>query len=219
MTKCIACDFESEDQDQCPVCKTSREVVLCATCKRRIPPDASICNACKSYREAGRRWLFQTGAFLAPLVTSIALISGVVALYTALDRESHTQFKIIPADTDSEKIKLKAWNGGLKPSWLLRYRLVFENPQVDPLPLSLRLGEDCAMNLIKAGDVVTICLKTGELNLGNKTLGLLRGHKVTLEIDIQESNDPGMFGCRSYHTRRDTIDEKVIDDFLKAGSP
>jgi hypothetical protein len=204
-------------------------VKLCEVCKRRTPEGAgaTICDACKARQARTQRWLVTAGAIFAPFVPVVSLLFGGFNLSSALGFESQTHFRLLPSQTNAISIKASVWNSGKKPSVLLAARLIFEDPRVAPVPVWLRQprNEGCTVNVINAKQSGTACFRSDAvvfLHPGGKgppypveeALALVRNHKVTLQIDVQESNDPGIF--RSHHTLEETFDESIVDPFLEA---
>ncbi len=231
MKKCLFCDQELTDEAvKCGVCKLKQQAKLCDVCKRRMPVGAKICNVCKSYQEGHQPVTILLGAFLAPLLTAIGVLSGAVTLYRSLDRESHTLFKFNHEKTTNALIRLHVWNDGEKPSWLLASQLVFDDPQIPPVPLkvTVTVPGDCEQNLIKGkGELAPICLNRGELRFHlpgeparwyskEEAQKLISGRKVTLRLFVRESNDPGLCGCRPHHTLEESLNEADIDAFLSS---
>lgn len=237
--KCVCCDYEVDiDTKKCPVCKQPPAGHACNICKRRIPDDAEVCNGCKLYQTRWWRFLFKAGTILVSMGTAITIAINMGSLASSLNRNSSTHVKLLTTRTDADAIQVRVWNSGQEASWILAARLKFEDPRVAPVVLELRccpvnkapnLGgpADCeTTSLVKAGEAVTICLKSGPITfhasgkngaayLKPEALKLLQGHKVTLEVEVEESNDPSLFGLRPHHTRADTFDESWIDDFLE----
>ncbi len=241
MRTCAGCDRElGDDVEKCPDCKKSPVGQLCDVCGRRMPKDARICNTCKSYWKRSHRRLARAGtivtaigAIITALGAFVVVAVNVWTLASALDRHSHTHMKFLATKTDAAAIRAMVWNSGREASWILRSRLEFENPQVAPVALDLRCcptttGESCdTTNLIEAGHSVMACLKAdaitfrkpgkdGPAYVKNDALVLIRDHKVTLVVHVEESNDSGTFGKHPYHTLTATFDELQIRSFLEA---
>ena len=229
MRKCIVCDNEvsadsappagSQKGLKCPACNADLgKAELCATCQKPMPPGAKVCNECKSYRNLGLRYLFQAGAALTQFVAFLAIISNIILTSSLLDRESHTRFKVAGVDSEGKYIYLKVWNSGKTPSALKGYRLRFGPYPQNPAVLALTTDDvRAAQNVVKGEDIEMIKLVGGTLRfpgLKEGVLPRLRESDVTLEIDVEESNDPGFFG-RRFHTLREKFSEGLIGRFVE----
>jgi RNA polymerase subunit RPABC4/transcription elongation factor Spt4 len=243
MLKCVGCDYEVDNKaENCPVCNQPPAGHPCNVCKRRIPDKAKVCNTCKSYQTQWWRFLVKAGTFLLSAGAVAAIANNIGNLASALNHSSNTHVKLL-TKTDAEAIQVKVLNSGQQASWIIAARLKFENSPVAPVDLELAccpLGEIPSLgkereaatngcettNLVKGGEAVTICLTSGPITFHKpgtngapypkpEALKLLQHHKVTLEVEIEESNDPGLFGLRPHHVRTDTFDESLVHGFLE----
>jgi len=229
---CIACGNEiPTDLMECPYCHYVQVLRLCAVCKKAIPLTARRCNNCDAFQDRLRRHL--PGSQL--LFTVLAVLFGVLSTaFTAaaylLNLESNTTFKV--ASSDDAHIILKIWDTGRKPSSLVNYRLNLGNLNLIPAkPTSDRsmelnlgdAGEAAGNSVIAPGNPITISL-TVVKNLTPTSpcetiMKQLANERLTLEIDVEESNDPCCFWnlipLRPFHTRRSSFPANRITNFIK----
>jgi hypothetical protein len=249
-TKCLACGEDVNDgAKMCGKCKFPLgDVQPCRNCGRLMPQAASFCNECKSYKKL--RYFPVLATVVALFAALIGVISALIpAVSYFLDRDSHTTFKVTSSDKDH--VVLKAWNTGRKPSTLIGYRLIFNSLPAKEMILDLSHSDKLeAKNVIAPGTPVKIALtnplptmipqrRRGKQytqpefdDLRKKPLSDL---SMTLEIDVEESNDAGSgdlcplflplslmeYGSwyvvwpRQVHTRSDVFQADRIQEFIE----
>jgi hypothetical protein len=213
----------------------------CHLCKEPLRKGSRYCKACSTDQRVP--WLKSVVA----LISLGPLLTGMVALYNyAADYHSQTHLKVTSAD--GQHIFLKAWNSGGQPSTLVGYRLIFDDGatgkevMLDLMQQDKRNGP----NVITTGNPVLIRLvavlpanvpaprTAAQYTVEERTAILgskssLSELPVTLEIDVQESNDPGHSiwdGRRlpasirwlitaPIHTRRDRFTADRIAEFIQ----
>jgi hypothetical protein len=230
--RCPECDSEiPEHATKCKECGAQQGAVKpCVVCRQPIPEEALRCNACQVYQN---RWLrhFPVSA------TAIALIAAFIGVVSAVlpaisyfrERDSHTRFKVTAAIPT--RLYLKVWNTGRKPSVVIAHRLKFGDLSIETVPLDLSdEDKEAGTNVITSREPIRIGLWKPKLEIYKP------GHKqkyqraeidkqfstdkpVTLELDIQESNDPwtGFGRCtppRPFHRRMETVPARLIHDFI-----
>jgi hypothetical protein len=227
---CISCGEEiSPTARRCKLCNAANgDVRWCKVCREPMPFKAKVCNACNSHRGLFR--------YLPTSHTTLGLLTGlfgvIATVFTAanylLDRNSNTRFKV--TSSDDVRIYLKVWNLGKKTSALSAYRLEFDKDLHLPT-VPLRLSDDDkkkAMSVIEPGASVTLGLTIPKLEpLAPytkedvvKALADESGSEkaVTLEIDVEESDDPREAHLgnprRLFHTRSDTFPVNRIAEFI-----
>jgi len=221
---------------------------MCSNCGKRIPFSASFCNECKTYQ--GVRQHFTVMATILSLVlASFAICNGVYVAATYLsDRDSHTRFKVTSADDDH--VILKVWNTGRRPSTLVAYRVICDDWPAKEVTLDLSDKDKLeAMNVIAPGKPVKIRLAPARQipppleskQFAPKDYLDLSEHSsrsLTLEIDVEESDDPGgdewdvlplllqsrgyrwsVLGPRQYHIRSDRFPAARILEFVRQRRP
>jgi predicted nucleic acid-binding Zn ribbon protein len=236
----------------CAHCKfpLGKEVSGCINCGKLIPLGAPFCSECQLYT-TGKRHFSAVAIPVALLAGIIGVVSAVLpAVSYFLERDSHTRFKVTSSDKDH--VVLKAWNTGRKPSTLLSYRLIFNGLPDKEMTLDLSHSDKLeAKNVIAPGAPVRIALtnplpamipesRRGKQYLASEIDELrkkpLSDLTMTLEIDVEESNDPvgsgylwvpvapgGLTGGvswnllwpRLFHTRSDAFPGDRIQEFIE----
>ena len=229
--KCAACGNEiSAKAEVCDVCNFKQfKMIPCAVCKKPIPSGADRCNECETY-QGWRRHFPVSATVLSLLLAFFGVLSAVFAAASNfIDRESSTRVKVTSAD--DVYLYLKVWNTGRKPSTLIGYRLSFDGLPIQSAELHLS-KEDVkdAKNVITPGPPVKLTLSVDQLIGAQKADKRLRysvqeiqkqlaKQRLTLEIYVEESNDPSSgFPCfcrrRLYHTRVDTFTADRVAKFI-----
>lgn len=230
--KCVVCGSKMSDSDiRCPMCHSVQKLKRCVVCKKAIPKGANYCNDCKSYQGL-RRYLPISSTVPALLVAILAVLTtAVVPLISYYnERNSHTLFKVTGADTNH--VIVRVWNTGRKPSTLIGYRLKSDRVPGKEFMLDLQ-GEDKqnARNVIVQGQIVKLTNPAMDMiptaQRGKQftkddwtTLsgnGSLSDVTLTLEIDIQESDDMEEQG--KFRTRPDQFTADRIGEFIKQIRP
>jgi len=250
MTPCFACgEAMPKSAKMCSKCKFPMgEVQQCVNCRRLIPYRASFCNECKSYQKL--RYFPVSATVIALFAAFIGVISAVIPAFSYfLERDSHTRFKVTSSDKDH--IVLKAWNTGRKPSTLVGYRLIFNKLPDKEKMLDLSHTDKLeARNVIAPGAPVKIALtnlspemilerRRGKQYAPSEIIELrkkpLSDLSMTLEIDVEESNDAGtgsfwplpvpgslseigfwyFLWPRQVHTLSDTFQADRIQEFIQ----
>ncbi len=222
--KCVVCDCEMLEGDEiCTACEFGQAARQCVNCRKRIPADAKVCAICKAYQ----RWWRMLSEFASavPIIAIIALASGIYTASSYLsDRNSHTVLKVTGADQNM--IYMNVWNTGRKPSALVGFRLKFDQlsatkettlqqplkdvteqasnvivPYAAPVTITLGLPRQSDLsNAQRAKQYSKDELST----LSNKELGKLA---MTLEVDVEESDDDNTAQQRRDHFKADRIEE------------
>jgi hypothetical protein len=222
---------------------------LCVGCRNPLLAGATICSRCKEYQSC-RRYFPVTATIIGLVGGLIGVIAAVVpAVSYFLDRDSHTRFKV--TSSNENQVYLKVWNTGRKPSTLVGYRLIFDDLPGKEVMLGLdKVNKEAANNVISPGAPIKIGLtrplpSTIPPSLALREYGdeeilkLLDGKpftdlKLTLQVDVEESDDPGwdplgfillrqlnwmgrfrwLLAPRQYHTRRDQFRADRIEEFI-----
>jgi len=213
--KCIICDSEITARNGiCSACGFARAAQQCVNCHKRIPAGARMCPICKAYK---RSWRFLPElASTVPIIAIIALVSGIYTAYTYLsDRNSHTVLKVTGADANM--IYVKVWNTGRKPSTLLGYRLKFDEvAATKEVTLQPPIQDVTAQanNVIVPNEApVTIKLglpRLSDLPDSQRTKQYSKEFRIipmTLEIDVEESDNEGATRQRKDHFKADRIEQ------------
>jgi hypothetical protein len=162
----------------------------CRVCKNAMPLEVRRCGSCGAFQKGWRRMLFY-GGFLTQLATLLTILATFHAIssYVA-NYHSRTRFAFTRA-TEKE-IAIHVWNTGQPASRFLGGRLKFGDVEIHDLDLAVAagsaanviIGQTAVMiELVAAADVTP---RGGETDLRKA----LRGKNVTLEVDVEESNDP-----------------------------
>jgi hypothetical protein len=195
-----------------------------------MPDGAGRCNECSTYQ--GKRRHLPFIAAVALFVSSLyGLISGGCSGFSYLmDRNSDTKFKV--TSSDEQRVYLRVWNTGRKPSTLVGFRLVFDDMPGKEATLELSdKDQPEATNVIASGSPVKIGLsipmtesipaaQRGKQYTDKERNSLLVSRWIdrplTLEVDVEESDDPCCFGFawRSHHTRSDRFPAVRISRFI-----
>jgi hypothetical protein len=195
-----------------------------------MPKEASRCTECSSFQGGAKYFLFY--ASLAALISaSFGLVSGGVSGFSYVaDRNSDTKFKV--TSSDERRVYLKVWNTGRKPSTLIGYRLIFDKAPNKEAMLDLSdKDQPAATNVIEPGSFVKIGLAIPLEEMIPKSRKQSQYSEkerrellpspwpeqpLTLELDVEESDDPCCFGIpiRTYHTHKDKFPAGRISQFI-----
>ncbi|HXH37269.1 MAG TPA: zinc ribbon domain-containing protein [Thermoanaerobaculia bacterium] len=226
-TKCVACGEDIlKDAKMCGKCKfpVGKVVTGCVNCGKLIPLGTPFCSDCKLYQSRLR--YFPASATVVALVAAfIGVISAVIpAVSYFLERNSHTRFKV--TGSSKTEIYLKAWNTGRKPSTLLDYRLRFDRLPLPKKEVMLELNsndKEEARNVIAPGapvrlrlsrvtpDTIPMERRSNQCTPQERRRMFLRNSPMTLEIDVEESNDRD----RRFQTRKDRFASDRIAEFFR----
>jgi hypothetical protein len=196
-----------------------------------IPKKAKHCNECKSFQDWRRILLFYSLpiGFLAALFP--VLSGGFSGLAYLHDRNSDTKLKV--TTSDDARIYVMVWNTGRKPSTLVSYRLIFDQmPRREFLFELSDKDQPVTANVIVPGNPIKIGLSLvaaesiptsaqGRQYTDQNRRDLLHSNwterPLTLEIDVEESDDPCTFcfSPRLHHTRSDHFPANRIEKFLR----
>lgn len=196
---CVVCDSKipRDEKKECPVCQSAPDGTRCKNCQKRIPIDAKFCNTCKEYQN----WRKNFAIWATVISVTGAFIGVSRSLYLAAaylsDRQSHTNFKFVSANSDV--IFVTVWNTGQRPSAILGGRLNFGDIPIDDVELELpEIDTSEAKNVIpKEADRVMVALTIppfqGLRNHGSSYTKesiqqLLNRQRVTLYLNVEESD-------------------------------
>jgi hypothetical protein len=198
-----------------------------------MPKGARRCNDCTSY-QSWRKHLQFWAAFLLAISTIFGLISGGWSGWTyILDRHSNTNFKV--SGSSETCVYLGVWNSGRKPSTLTDFRLIVDNHPGKEFALELSdRDQPAGKNVIPAGGSITVGLSpalTKTLPVWRRSMQFTDDEQAnlfnnphwvdrmfTLQVDIEESDDPCTFFCdppRSHRTRTERFPAGRISRFIR----
>jgi len=198
----------------------------CESCGEPLLRGATFCSHCKLHQ--GWRRNVPIGATIVTLAfTIVGIVSGVMpALNYYFERNSETRFKV--TSSNANRLYLKVWNTGRRPSTLVAYRLLFDDLPNRAIVLDLdTTTREAAMNVIAPGEPVKIGLTrpltTGSYSnqvdqfLADRIKSVIAGRlpediQMTLVLDVEESDDSS---GESYHTRRDRFSASRIREFIE----
>ena len=204
---CVACGDDIPSRAKiCSKCKSPQiDMKACPACREPIRPGAKVCNVCKTNQTIPRQ--FGTVATWIGYATGwvgILSIAFSAARYVGA-YDSHTQFKVI--SSDPQHVFIRVWNTGQPPSILVGYRLIAdESPDkemaLEPSAEDTKTGANVitsarsvllGLSPVLPADVplarpqYTPAERAQIVNDGKRPLN---GLPMTLEMDVQESNDP-----------------------------
>ena len=225
--------------------------LLCVACRSELPDGATICRECKTPQRSTASVIWERFLAIGKLASVITVITALLlGVQWWLERNSRTQITVF--GSDDNHVYLSVTNTGRMRSRLLRYRLIFDDLPHKEKTLDLSNSDKlAAKSLIQPGkEAVNIGLTTflpddipvplrarqyGDDQLEKFLAGKrLTDLPMTLEIDVQESNDPGgtlwafvvlqqfdrtgqssrFVAPRQFHIRLDRFDAGRIGKFI-----